>query len=228
MTMCFLARSKLFLASHSQRDKSLFLLLTVDFFNIDVFDHTISISNWWLVDLILEYINLSPQPLTGFHCHFQCNVEENNIYELNLLLLSDQARKKLLKILQTELDERRAMRKSDDRQKAKKGMIDLMMEVEDENGTKLEDEDIKDLLLMFLLAGHESTSHAAMWTILYLHLHPEMLQKAKVWDCLLSQFWFEVSIIVLICKAEFNLAGRAREDYEEKTLNTQRIDPIRN
>ncbi|XP_031259390.1 beta-amyrin 11-oxidase-like [Pistacia vera] len=89
------------------------------------------------------------------------------------------ARNKLLKILQTVLDERRAMRESKDKQKAKRGMIDLMMEVEDENGKKLEDADIKDLLLMFLLAGHESSAHAAMWAILYLHQHPEMLQKAK-------------------------------------------------
>ncbi|WRX16876.1 Cytochrome P450 - like 10 [Theobroma cacao] len=44
---------------------------------------------------------------------------------------------------------------------------------------KLQDEDIIDLLLMFLLAGHESSAHAAMWAIIYLHDHPEILQKAK-------------------------------------------------
>ena len=64
----------------------------------------------------------------------------------------------------------------------KKGMMDLLMEVENENGEKLEDEHIIDLLLLILFAGHETTAHTAMWAIIYLHDHPEMLQKAKVRD----------------------------------------------
>ncbi|XP_022738013.1 beta-amyrin 11-oxidase-like [Durio zibethinus] len=86
------------------------------------------------------------------------------------------ARKKLVKTIQSELDERRAKTMVSDR---KKGMIDLLMEVEDENGEKLEDEHIIDLLLLILFAGHETTAHTAMWAIIYLHRHPEMLKKAK-------------------------------------------------
>ncbi|KAG4134794.1 hypothetical protein ERO13_D08G178900v2 [Gossypium hirsutum] len=84
------------------------------------------------------------------------------------------ARKMLVKILQGVLDERRVNDPN-----GKKGMIDLLMEIEDENGQKLPDEDIIDLLLMFLLAGHESSAHVAMWAILYLHNNPEILKKAK-------------------------------------------------
>ena len=62
----------------------------------------------------------------------------------------------------------------------KKGMMDLLMEVENENGEKLEDEHIVNLLLSFLLAGHETTANAVMWLTIYLHDHPETLQKAKV------------------------------------------------
>ncbi|MBA0796584.1 hypothetical protein Gohar_007344 [Gossypium harknessii] len=87
---------------------------------------------------------------------------------------TEQARKMLVKILQGVLDERRVNDPS-----GKKGMIDLLMEIEDENGQKLPDEDIIDLLLMFLLAGHESSAHVAMWAILYLHNNPEILKKAK-------------------------------------------------
>ncbi|XVF13575.1 hypothetical protein REPUB_Repub08aG0219100 [Reevesia pubescens] len=88
------------------------------------------------------------------------------------------ARNMLIKILQGVLHERRAKSQILDLSE-KRGMIDLLMEIEDENGQKLRDEDIIDLLLMFLLAGHESSAHAAMWAIIYLSNHPEMLLKAK-------------------------------------------------
>ncbi|XWS49599.1 hypothetical protein CRYUN_Cryun12cG0017000 [Craigia yunnanensis] len=88
------------------------------------------------------------------------------------------ARNMLIKILQGVLDERRDKTQIVDPNE-KRGMIDLLMEIEDENGQTLLDEDIIDLLLMFLLAGHESSAHAAMWSIIYLHNHQELLQKAK-------------------------------------------------
>ncbi|XP_021890083.1 beta-amyrin 11-oxidase-like [Carica papaya] len=88
------------------------------------------------------------------------------------------ARKKLVEILQGVLDERKRL-KNEDWEDRKRGMVDLLLEVEDENSVKLEDEDIIDLLLVFLLAGHESSAHAAMWALIYLHQHPDMLQKAK-------------------------------------------------
>lgn len=59
-------------------------------------------------------------------------------------------------------------------------MMDLLMEVKDEEGGVLEDEDIIDLLLVFLLAGHESSAHGILWTIIYLMDHPHVFHKAKV------------------------------------------------
>lgn len=46
-------------------------------------------------------------------------------------------------------------------------MMDLLMEVKDE-----EDEDIIDLLLVFFLAGHETSAHGILWTIIHLMDHP--------------------------------------------------------
>nr|WET51926.1 CYP88A154 [Ailanthus altissimus] len=88
------------------------------------------------------------------------------------------ARKLLVKLLQDVLDERKKL-SGIEQQKGKKGMIDLLIEAEDENGKKLEDDNIIDLLIINLLAGHESSAHASMWAVLYLYQHPEMLQKAK-------------------------------------------------
>ncbi|KAL4279607.1 hypothetical protein GQ457_03G021500 [Hibiscus cannabinus] len=89
------------------------------------------------------------------------------------------ARNMLVKILQEVLDERRARGRQVIDQNEKRGMIDLLMEIKDENGKKLEDEDIIDLLLVFLLAGHESSAHAAMWVLIFLHDQPQLWRKAK-------------------------------------------------
>lgn len=94
-----------------------------------------------------------------------------------------QARRKLVKILQAVVDERRARKRNDSKSDEKKDMMELLMEVEYENGEKLEDEEIIDVILMYLNAGHESSAHATMWATLFLHQHPECLHKAKVRGC---------------------------------------------
>ncbi|PPE02659.1 hypothetical protein GOBAR_DD00358 [Gossypium barbadense] len=58
-----------------------------------------------------------------------------------------------------ELDERRRKTVAE----RKKGMMDLLMEVENEIGEKLEDEHIIDLLLLILFSGRETAAHTAMW-----------------------------------------------------------------
>ncbi|XVF51941.1 hypothetical protein PTKIN_Ptkin04bG0224500 [Pterospermum kingtungense] len=91
------------------------------------------------------------------------------------------ARKMLVKIFQSVVDERKAMNKKmgDDNRTEKKGMIDLFMEVEDEKGQKLKDEERVNLLLLFLVAGHESSASAVNWATIFLHNNPETLKKAK-------------------------------------------------
>lgn len=87
------------------------------------------------------------------------------------------ARKKLMKLLQALVDQKR--RNNNKVKKMKKDMMDLLMEVKDEEGRMLEDEDIIDLLLVFLLAGHESSAHGILWTIIYLIDHPHVFQRAE-------------------------------------------------
>ena len=83
-------------------------------------------------------------------------------------------------MLQNIVDERRGLRRDGVAIKAKKDMLDALLEVKDEDGKKMTDEEIIDLLVMYLNAGHESTGHMMMWTTLLLHKDPECLQKAKV------------------------------------------------
>ncbi|KAL4271458.1 hypothetical protein GQ457_13G025020 [Hibiscus cannabinus] len=88
-----------------------------------------------------------------------------------------EARKVLVNAIQPHLDERR-YKNSDDRN-IEKGMIDLLLEAKDEDGEELENELIVNLLLGFLIAGHETTAHIASWLTIYLHDRPETLRKAK-------------------------------------------------
>ncbi|KAH0974274.1 hypothetical protein GBA52_016173 [Prunus armeniaca] len=88
------------------------------------------------------------------------------------------ARKKMAKIIQDVVDERRA-RKANNLSRERTDLMDLLMEAEDENGKTLDNEEIIDIILMYLNAGHESSAHATLWAILFLHEHPEYYQKAK-------------------------------------------------
>ncbi|MED6134602.1 Ent-kaurenoic acid oxidase 1 [Stylosanthes scabra] len=88
------------------------------------------------------------------------------------------ARKNLLSVFQSIVDERRKLRKECSPIKAK-DMMDSLLDVEDDNGRKLSDEEIIDVMLMYLNAGHESSGHITMWATYFLQKHPEYLQKAK-------------------------------------------------
>lgn len=80
---------------------------------------------------------------------------------------------------QSIVTERRVQRKQNSSSN-KKDMLDNLIDVEDENGKTLDDEEIIDVLLMYLNAGHESSGHTIMWATIFLQEHPEFLQRAKV------------------------------------------------
>ncbi|KAL3497728.1 hypothetical protein ACH5RR_040460 [Cinchona calisaya] len=89
------------------------------------------------------------------------------------------ARKRLLKTFSASVSKRRMMPKSTEDSKARKDLLTLMMDIQDDEGTRLSDDEIVDLIIIFLIAGHESSGHAVTWTIIFLQEHPEVLQKAK-------------------------------------------------
>lgn len=80
---------------------------------------------------------------------------------------------------QSIVDDRREQQEQNIPRK-RRDMMDALLEVEDENGQRLSDEEIIDVLLMYLNAGHESSGHMIMWATIFLQQHPEVLQKAKV------------------------------------------------
>ncbi|KAK2453532.1 beta-amyrin 11-oxidase [Trifolium repens] len=85
------------------------------------------------------------------------------------------AREKLAKLIQPIVEERRLMRKNGD----KKDLLDILLELRDEDGWKPQDEDIVDMMIGYVLAGHEATANGMMWSIIYLTQNPHILKKAK-------------------------------------------------
>ncbi|CAK7349256.1 unnamed protein product [Dovyalis caffra] len=89
------------------------------------------------------------------------------------------ARKRLVAIFQSIVNDRRKLKMDGAIHSKKKDMMDSLLDVEDDNGRKLTDEEIIDVMLMYLNAGHESSGHITTWATIFLQEHPEFLQKAK-------------------------------------------------
>ncbi|TKY72430.1 Ent-kaurenoic acid oxidase 2 [Spatholobus suberectus] len=89
------------------------------------------------------------------------------------------ARKNLLAVFQSVVDKRRKERRENLPGEKAKDMMDALIDVEDENGRKLGDDDVIDIMLMYLNAGHESLGHITMWATYFLQRHPEYFKKAK-------------------------------------------------
>lgn len=84
-------------------------------------------------------------------------------------------------MLQLILDKRRQHKKNEDASTKRRDMMDGLLEIEDECGRKLTDEEIIDVLLMYLNAGHESSGHTIMWATIFLQKNPKIFAKAKVY-----------------------------------------------
>ncbi|KAJ4958222.1 hypothetical protein NE237_025333 [Protea cynaroides] len=90
------------------------------------------------------------------------------------------ARKNLVAAFQSVVNERRKSQAGDIASPAKRrDMMDALLEIKDDKGKNLSDEEIIDVLLMYLNAGHESSGHITMWATVFLQQHPEIFKKAK-------------------------------------------------
>ncbi|GMJ14515.1 ENT-KAURENOIC ACID OXYDASE 1, cytochrome P450, family 88, subfamily A, polypeptide 3 [Hibiscus trionum] len=89
------------------------------------------------------------------------------------------ARKNLVAAFQSVVSERRMQKKTTTHSTKKKDMLDALIDVKDEKGATLDDEEIIDIMLMYLNAGHESSGHTTMWAAVFLEQHPEFFKIAK-------------------------------------------------
>ncbi|XP_038686082.1 beta-amyrin 11-oxidase-like [Tripterygium wilfordii] len=90
------------------------------------------------------------------------------------------ARRRLVEIVNAAIEERKIENKRGvDFSNEKKSMLDLLLEVDDEDGEKMDNITIIDLLGSLVFGGHETTAIAIMWLLIYLHDNPKILQKVK-------------------------------------------------
>ncbi|XP_008448712.2 beta-amyrin 11-oxidase-like isoform X1 [Cucumis melo] len=89
------------------------------------------------------------------------------------------ARKELLSLLQSIINQKRMEKKKEGENWEAKDMMDLLIELKDEDGEELDDETIRDLIFGKLFAGHETSAYTAMWAVLFLTNHPHILQRTK-------------------------------------------------
>ncbi|KAG6556952.1 hypothetical protein Mapa_001368 [Marchantia paleacea] len=84
------------------------------------------------------------------------------------------ARKDVLKKIQAILDERRAIKT------VRHGdVLGSLLDLQDENGSHLTDEEIIDTILVFLIAGHQSSTFSITWAMIFLQRHPEALKACR-------------------------------------------------
>src|SRR4051812_18436738 len=57
-------------------------------------------------------------------------------------------------------------------------VLSLLISAEDEDGTRMDDEELRDQLLTMLLAGHETTATGLAWAFERLTRHPEAMERA--------------------------------------------------
>ncbi|XP_066370445.1 cytochrome P450 88A1 [Miscanthus floridulus] len=91
------------------------------------------------------------------------------------------ARRGLVAVLQGVLDERRAAKAKGVVVSGSGGvdMMDRLIGAADERGRRLDDDEIIDVLIMYLNAGHESSGHITMWATVFLQENPDIFAKAK-------------------------------------------------
>ena len=85
-----------------------------------------------------------------------------------------QCRKKLDTVFREEVQRRRR------EDTASNDLMSGLMEMEDEQGKKLCDDEVVDNIVSLVVAGYESTSNAIMWAAYHLAKSPHALRKLRV------------------------------------------------
>lgn len=87
-----------------------------------------------------------------------------------------QCRKKLDAVFREELQRRRRKEVVD----VDGDLMSGLMQMEDELGKKLCDDEVVDNIVSLVVAGYESTSNATMWAAYHLAKSPDALRKLRV------------------------------------------------
>ncbi|HSI08476.1 MAG: cytochrome P450 [Rariglobus sp.] len=76
-------------------------------------------------------------------------------------------------VVRTVLDERRGATAD------RPDLLSLLLEARDEDGSRLSEQEVRDHIVTFLLAGHETTASALTWTLCLLATHADTLRAVE-------------------------------------------------
>lgn len=99
-------------------------------------------------------------------------------------------RRKLNMVFQEELEKRKKRANSNSSLGGEEDYDDLMsglMQMEDERGMKLSDDEVVDNIVSLVLGGYESTSSAVLWAAYHLAKSPDVLAKLRDENAAMSQ-----------------------------------------
>ncbi|KAB2620625.1 ent-kaurenoic acid oxidase 1-like [Pyrus ussuriensis x Pyrus communis] len=89
------------------------------------------------------------------------------------LMKGYRCRKKLEAIFRLELEKKKSQKL------VTNDLMDGLMQIKDEEGNKLSDQEVVDNIVSLVVGGYASTSIASMWAIYYLAKHPTVLKKLQ-------------------------------------------------
>ncbi|MEL7037125.1 MAG: cytochrome P450 [Cyanobacteria bacterium J06592_8] len=123
-----------------------------------------------LSKLLAEWLNITASPLKSSFIFLK-------FLQVDLGVLSPwgnfvRTRQKIYDLLQAEIEDRRAHS-----EKRGSDILSLMLEVTDEDGQPMSDEQLKDELMTLLVAGHETTATSLAWAFYWLEMLPEVKEK---------------------------------------------------
>ncbi|KAM7273973.1 hypothetical protein ACFE04_028637 [Oxalis oulophora] len=88
-----------------------------------------------------------------------------------------QCRKKLEAMFMVELEKRKKL--PENGEEATDDLLDGLMQIKDEEGNNLSDQEILDNIVSLVIGGYESTALSVMWAIYYLAKYPQVLDKLR-------------------------------------------------
>ncbi|XP_077225239.1 ent-kaurenoic acid oxidase-like, partial [Tasmannia lanceolata] len=91
--------------------------------------------------------------------------------------LSWQCRRKLGAVFRAELEKRK--QGGDSASVERNDLMDGLMQIKDEEGNQLGDEEVVDNITSLIIAGYESTGMATMWSLYYLSKSPDVLRRLR-------------------------------------------------
>lgn len=117
---------------------------------------------------------------------------KHKFYISHMMVCFMQCRKKLVEIFRMELEKRK---KNPNLDKTTHDLMDVFIQMEDEEGSQLSDEEVLDNIVNLTLGGFTPIAVAAMWAVYYLAKLPNVLNKLRV--CMLKIICFRNMLLTI-------------------------------